>query len=174
MAAFARLLRQVVEHVFLVDQGGTPLAHLSRSHRDRDTDVGGPTSALVREFMDHSLQHPGRETGRSNKFPDLHVAFGSGQYTRLFVLYRGRESNRIGRRVERAIREIEKRYGRALKDGGGRLDQIADVNRDLERQWGLQEPIVPSGSLAVKVGGTVHSPGLVWAIIVPPIDARLR
>jgi len=171
VAKVAALLRPIVEHVFLVDQAGLPLVHLSRAPRGSLPGVSADEPALLSKILDPSLSPEARGTSR---LPDLHVAFGSGRYMRLFVLYRGRESTRIGRRVERTVRELERRYGAAMKDWHGKIDDLADVNRDLGRRWGLRDLNGASASPAAKGGGTVGPPGFVSAMIRPPLDPKLR
>lgn len=171
MAKIAGLLRPIVEHVFLVDQSGLPLVHLSRIPSGSAAGLLGAESEVLSKFLDPALPS---EAPHTRQLADLHVAFGSGKYMRLFVLYRGRTSIRIGRRVERAVRELERRYGAAMMGWHGKIDEMADVNRDLGRLWGLRDLNVASASPAAKGAGTVGSPGFISAIIRPPLDPKLR
>lgn len=134
------LLRRIIEHVFLVDRGGTPMVHLYRGlPTDADPDLIASMFTAIDSFMNQSFHAMGHGGVRSIELEDYQVAFGRGQYTLMFLLYRGRESNRLERRVAREVREIEARHARLLKDWDGDMDAIAGLKRELEAQWGLTD-----------------------------------
>lgn len=143
VAAFivaTRFFRNTVEHVFLIYQGGTPLVHLSRTlTSDKDPDLIASMFTAIQSFMNESFHSMGVGSVRSIEMAEHHVAFGRGQYVLLVVLYRGRESNRLERRVESVVKDIEGRFADVLKDWNGDVDRIDGVKQMLERLWGAKD-----------------------------------
>lgn len=151
------VLRRIVEHVFLVDRGGVPIVHLSRRGvSDKDPDLIASMFTAVQSFMNESFGSMGVGNVRSLEMADYHVAFGRGQYALLFVLYRGRESNRLERRVEHDVRELELRFGHVLREWAGDVARTHGLCQHLEQAWHLhpvQEPAgAPSASSATREG----------------------
>jgi hypothetical protein len=143
IAAFVvatRYFRNTVEHVFLIYQGGTPLAHLSRTlTSDKDPDLIASMFTAIQSFMNESFHSMGVGSVRSIEMAEHHVAFGRGQYVLLVVLYGGRESNRLERRVEAVVKDIETRFTDVLANWNGDVDRMAGVKGMLERLWGAKD-----------------------------------
>jgi len=133
------LLRRVVEHVYLTYAGGTPLVHLSRRlPSDKDPDLVASMFSAVQTFMDDAFHDMGTGDVRSIEMGKRHhVTFGRGRWVLLYVLYRGRESNRLERRVEALVHEVEARFASVLRQWDGDMDRIAVVREYLEREWGV-------------------------------------
>ena len=135
-----RFFRNVVEHVFLIYQGGTPLVHLSRTlTSDKDPDLIASMFTAIQSFMNESFHSMGVGSVRSIEMAEHHVAFGRGAYVLLVVLYRGRESNRLERRVETVVTDIEARFRDVLANWNGDVDRIAGVKGMLEQLWGAKD-----------------------------------
>lgn len=130
-------LGRVIEHVYLTYDGGTPLVHLSRRRpSDKDPDLVASMFTAVQNFMDDSFHSMGIGSVRSIELGDRHhVAFGRGHKVLLYVVYEGRESNRLERRVEQMVAEIEDRYAPLLRNWNGDMDAVAILREYLERQW---------------------------------------
>jgi len=133
----AHPLRRVIEHVYLTYDGGTPLVHLSRNFvPGRDPDLIASMFTAIQNFMDESFHSMGVGNVRSIELGDHHqVAFGRGKWLLLYVVYRGRESNRLERHVIHQVYALEDRFGGLLKDWRGDME-TADVLRDyLAQAW---------------------------------------
>ena len=132
-------LRRIVEHVYLTDAGGTPLVHLSRRFpTDKDPDLIASMFTAIQNFMDDSFHNMGIGDVRSIEMGDRHhVAFGRGHAVLLYVVYRGRESNRLERRVIRMVHDLEGRFASILRGWDGDMDQIAAIRDDLAERWDL-------------------------------------
>lgn len=145
MADLPHPFRRIVEHVYLTDTGGTPLVHLSRRFApDKDPDLIASMFAAIQNFMDDSFHSMGIGDVRSIEVGDRHhVAFGRGHAVLLYIVYRGRESNHLERRVVEMVREIEARFGTLLKSWQGDMDRIVPLRVYLMREWDLQPRPIP-------------------------------
>ncbi len=116
------------------------MVHLYRGlPTDADPDLIASMFTAIDSFMNQSFHAMGHGGVRSIELEDYQVAFGRGQYTLMFLLYRGRESNRLERRVAREVREIEAQHASLLKAWEGDMDEILDLKRELEARWGLTD-----------------------------------
>ncbi len=128
-------LSREVLHVYLTYDGGTPLVHLSRGGpSDKDPDLIASMFTAFQNFMDDSFHSLGIGSVRSIELGDRHqVAFGRGRKVLLYVVYQGRESNRLERRVIRVVGEIEARFASLLNDWDGDMDKMLEL-KDLMRK----------------------------------------
>src|SRR5207237_10636425 len=95
----------------------------------------------IQNFMDDSFHSMGIGDVRSIEMGDRHhVAFGRGHSVLLYVVYRGRESNRLERRVIRMVHNLEGRFASSLRDWDGDMAPTVTVrdhlpeDRDLHRR----------------------------------------
>jgi len=129
-----------VEHVFLVDRGGVPMVHLSSClPTGADPDIIASMFTAIVSFMNQSFNSMGRGDVRSIELEDYQVVFGRGHHVLMFLLYHGRESNRLERRVARDVKDLEHHHSAVLGHWDGDTDRLVGVKRDLERLWRLQE-----------------------------------
>ena len=139
MAGFPHPLRRIVEHVYLTDSGGTPLVHLSRRFAaDKDPDLVASMFTAIQNFMDDSFHSMGIGDVRSIEMGDRHhVAFGRGHSVLLYIVYRGRESNHLERRVIQFVHDLETRFASVLQDWNGDMDRMAPLRRYVGRGWDM-------------------------------------
>jgi hypothetical protein len=137
--------RRVVEHLYLTDTGGTPLVHLSRRFStDKDPDLVASMFAAIQNFMDDSFHSMGIGDVRSIEVGDRHhVAFGRGHAVLLYIVYRGRESNHLERRVIHMVGDIESRFGDLLKSWQGDTDRVVPLQEYLMDEWDLHPRPAP-------------------------------
>jgi hypothetical protein len=137
--------RRTVEHVYLTDTGGTPLVHLSRRiSSDKDPDLVASMFTAIQNFMDDSFHSMGIGDVRSIEVGDRHhVAFGRGHAVLLYIVYRGRESNHLERRVIQMVGDIEARFATLLKSWQGDMDPIVALRAYLIQEWDLQPRPIP-------------------------------
>lgn len=133
------MLGRQIEHVYLAYSGGTPLVHLSRlGLEDQDPDLVTAMFAAIQSFMDDSFQSLGIGGVRSIEMRrGFHVCFGRGRFALLYVLYHGWESNRLERKVEHVVREIEERYARELADWNGDMASVVPLKEFLKDRFGV-------------------------------------
>jgi hypothetical protein len=145
-------LRRIVEHVYLTDLGGTPLVHLSRRFvSDKDPDLVASMFTAIQNFMDDSFHSMGIGDVRSIEMGDRHhVAFGRGHSLLFYVVYRGRESNHLERRVIHFVHEIETRFESILREWNGDMDRIAPIRDHLAREWDLHPREIRVKALAAR------------------------
>ncbi|HLE53929.1 MAG TPA: hypothetical protein VI999_01625 [Thermoplasmata archaeon] len=154
MAPVLHPLRTTIEHVYLTYDGGTPLVHLSRPvTSDKDPDLVASMFTAIQNFMDDSFHSLGIGSVRSIELGDRHqVAFGRGHKVLMYVVYQGRESNRLERRVIRMVAEIEKDFAPLLKDWDGDMDRLAGLRDLLIREWKVparDSPFAPQTTQAI-------------------------
>ncbi len=137
MAPVLHPLRTTIEHVYLTYDGGTPLVHLSRPvTSDKDPDLVASMFTAIQNFMDDSFHSLGIGSVRSIELGDRHqVAFGRGHKVLMYVVYQGRESNRLERRVIRMVAEIEKDFAPILQDWDGDMDRLGGLREHLVQAW---------------------------------------
>jgi hypothetical protein len=142
--------RRTVEHVYLTDAGGTPLVHLSRRYpSDKDPDLVASMFTAIQNFMDDSFHSMGIGGVRSIEVGGRHhVAFGRGRSVLLYIVYRGRESNQLERRVTEMVGDIEGQFGSLLRDWRGDMDRVGPLQAYLMRAWDIQATPVKAAALA--------------------------
>jgi len=145
-------LRRTVEHVYLTDAGGTPLVHLSRRFTsDKDPDLVATMFTAIQNFMNDSFHSMGIGDVRSIEMENRHhVAFGRGPSVLLYIVYRGRESNHLERRVTQLVQDIELRFAPLLKGWDGDMDRVGRLRDYLMKEWDLHPRQTPIES-AVQV-----------------------
>ncbi|MGI0148994.1 MAG: hypothetical protein ACREDF_05625 [Thermoplasmata archaeon] len=139
MADLLHPFRRTVEHVYLTDSGGTPLVHLSRRFTsDKDPDLVASMFAAIQNFMDDSFHSMGIGDVRSIELATRHhVAFGRGRSVLLYIVYRGRESNHLERRVTQLVQDIEARFAPLLSAWDGDMDRVGTLRDYLMKVWDL-------------------------------------
>src|SRR5207245_8964803 len=89
-------IRPVVDHIFLVDRGGVPMVHLSRGlPTGADPDLIAAMFTAIVDVMNQSFHSMGDADVRSIELADYQVILGCGHHILMFLLYNGRESNRL-------------------------------------------------------------------------------
>lgn len=152
MAGLLHPFRRTVEHVYLTDSGGTPLVHLSRRFAsDKDPDLVASMFTAIQNFMDDSFRSMGIGDVRSIEMGARHhVAFGRGNVVLLYIVYRGRESNQLERRVTQLVGDIENRFSGLLRNWNGDMDRMATLREYLVQEWDLRASATPVESAVTR------------------------
>ena len=140
----------MVEHVYLTDSGGIPLVHLAHpsASEDKDPDLVASMFAAIQNVMDDSFHSMGIGDVRSLEVGDRHhVAFGRGHALLLSVVYRGREWNRLERRVIRFVHDLETRFATLVRAWDGNVEALSPLRRYLEHTWDLYSKELASDAL---------------------------
>jgi len=137
----AFLPHRVVERVYLTYDRGMPLVHLSREpSSDKDPDLVASMFDAIQAFMEDAFHAMHAGTVRSMEIGErCHVAFGKGHWLLLYVMYRGRESNRLEERVIRNVHELESRFAPLLKSWNGDMKDVEPLKEVLKLEWGVPE-----------------------------------
>ena len=135
------LPRRTIERVYLTYERGTPLAHLSRlPPSEKDPDLVASMFDAIQAFMDEAFHDMHAGTVRSMEIGErCHVAFGKGQWLLLYVMYRGRESNRLERRVIRYVHDVERQFAPILQNWDGDMARVEPIKDALAEEWGVPE-----------------------------------
>ncbi len=134
-AAFLVLRRRKVEieEAFLVYRDGVLISHLSRSLlREKDEDVLSGMLTAVQEFVREAFQYGEHRDLQQLDFGDYRILIERGKYVFLAIVYSGRESIAIHKKVRTVIARIEKEYGAALENWDGDMEEVVGA-RDLIR-----------------------------------------
>lgn len=137
------LPHRVIERVYLTYDRGMPLVHLSREpSSEKDPDIVASMFDAVEAFMEDAFHSMHAGIVRSVEIGErCHVAFGKGQWLLLYVMYRGRESNRLEDRVIRNVHELESRFGPVLKSWDGDMSKVEPLKEILKQEWGVPEEV---------------------------------
>ena len=104
------------------------MIHLSRGlPTGADPDLIASMFTAIVEFMNQSFHSMGHGDVRSIELEDYQVVFGRGHHILMFLLYHGRESNRLERRVARDVKELERRHATVLGNWNGDTDRLVEV-----------------------------------------------
>ena len=137
----AFLPRRTIERVYLTYDRGMPLVHLSREpSSEKDPDLVASMFDAIQAFMDDAFHDMHAGTVRSMEVGErCHVAFGKGHWLLLYVMYRGRESNRLEDRVIRNVHELEARFAPLLQSWNGDMKDVEPLVQTLKDEWGVPE-----------------------------------
>lgn len=137
------LPHRVIERVYLTYDRGMPLVHLSREpESEKDPDLVASMFDAIQAFMDDAFHNMHAGTVRSMEIGErCHVAFGKGQWLLLYVMYRGRESNRLEERVIRNVHQLESQFARVLKGWSGDMKDVEPLKTVLKEEWGVPEEV---------------------------------
>jgi hypothetical protein len=104
--------------------------------------------AAIQNFMDDSFHSMGIGDVRSLEVgSNHHVAFGRGHSLLLYVVYRGREWNRLERRVIRSVHDLETRFATLVRAWDGNVEALRPLRRYLEHTWDLYSKELASDAL---------------------------
>ncbi len=122
-----------IEDVFLVYRDGVLISHLSRTLiQEKDEDVLSGMLTAVQEFVREAFQYGGRRELQELDFGDYRILIERGTYVYLALVYAGRESAALHRKVQAVIERIETEYASILETWEGDMEQFVGA-RDLLR-----------------------------------------
>ena len=122
-----------IEDVFLVYRDGVLISHLSRTIlREKDEDVLSGMLTAVQEFVREAFQYGEHRDLHQMDFGDYRILIERGTYVFLAVVYSGRESAAIHRKVRSVIDRVETEFGTTLATWDGDMEQVMGA-RDLIR-----------------------------------------
>ena len=128
VAVVSRRQRPEIEEAFLVYRDGVLISHLSRSMlHEKDEDVLSGMLTAVQAFVRDSFRYGERRELHDMGFGDYRIVIERGEFVYLAVVYRGRDSGSVRRKVRSVIDRIESAYGGLLRRWDGDIDEIRGV-----------------------------------------------
>ena len=125
--------RGKIEDVFLVDNGGTLMAHLSRTEASRpDHDIFVGMLTAVQDFIRESFSRAGGGNLRHLDFGREKILIRRGDHSYLAVVIRGRVPPTLYRRMARTLGRVEAAYGDVFARQGGDWVRVQDSTEVLE------------------------------------------
>ncbi len=129
-----RRLRVEIEEAFLVYRDGVLISHLSRTlMREKDEDVLSGMLTAVQEFVREAFQYGQERDLQQLDFGEYRILIERGTYVYLAVVYSGRESVALRKKVHGVIDLVEKQYGKVLAKWDGDMEEVlgaSDLIRD--------------------------------------------
>jgi len=130
-----RRMNVAIEEVFLVYRDGILMYHLSRSLvQDRDEDVLSGMLTAVQEFVRDAFRYGEHRELHQLDFGDYRILIERGKMVYLAVVYSGKESTTIKKRVRSVLDHIETAYRGQLELWDGDMDKIVGA-RDMIRDF---------------------------------------
>lgn len=123
-----------IEEVFLVYRDGILISHLSRTMvEDKDRDLLSGMLTAVQGFVKDSFQYGEHRELHQMEFGDYRMLIEQGKHVYLAVVYRGRDSPIIRKKVRDVLGLVEAAYGDVLANWDGTMDVVVgtrDILRD--------------------------------------------
>jgi uncharacterized repeat protein (TIGR01451 family) len=129
----ARRQRVDVEEVFLVYRDGVLISHLSRTLLpDKDEDVLSGMLTAVQEFVRDAFRYGEHRELHQMDFGDYRILIERGKLAYLAVVYSGKNSASVRKRVRSVLDRIETSYASVLDKWDGDMEKVVGV-RDILR-----------------------------------------
>jgi len=123
-----------IEEVFLVYRDGILISHLSRTMvEEQDRDVLSGMLTAVQEFVKDAFRYGQHRELHEMEFGDYHILIERGKHVYLAVVYRGRDSTMIRRKVRSVLDAVEDAYSKVLPTWDGSMETVVgtrDILRD--------------------------------------------
>lgn len=133
-----RRYRVQIEDVFLIGHDGILIAHLAQTtSQDKDEDQLSGMLTAVQDFVQDAFAYGGHRELDELEFGDYHVLIERGDHVYLAVVYVGRDSGLIRKKVRAVLDKIESSYGAVFATWDGDMTPV-EGTRELLVQ-GFQE-----------------------------------
>ncbi|MEK6987794.1 MAG: hypothetical protein AABX97_06850 [Candidatus Thermoplasmatota archaeon] len=134
----ARRQRVAIEEVFLVYRDGVLLSHLSRTlMADKDEDVLSGMLTAVQEFVRDAFRYGEHRELHQMDFGDYRILIERGKLAYLAVVYSGKNSSSVRKRVRMVLDRIESTYASVLDNWDGDMEKVVGA-RDIIRDYLLK------------------------------------
>ncbi len=131
---FLLLPRGRVDEAFLVDYGGTLVAHFSRTIKpDKDRQLVAAMLTAVQAFIRDAFATAKEGELRHMDFGERKLFIGRGKQAYLAVVVRGRTPLGLRRNMTESLRSIEAAYGEALAHWSGSMAAVAGADEMLSK-----------------------------------------
>ncbi len=149
--AVYRRYRVHIEDVFLVGRDGILISHLSQADAQaKDEDQLSGMLTAVQDFVQDAFAYGRDRELHQLEFGDYHILIERGKHVYLAVVYAGRDSGLIRKKVRAVLERVEAAYGPTFDAWDGdmaRVEGTRDLLRegflDADRPWSLVKPKAP-------------------------------
>ncbi len=134
-----RRYRVQIEDVFLVYRDGILVSHLARGDgTEKDEDLLSGMLTAVQDFVKDAFTYGEHRELHQLEFGDYHVLIERGKLVYLAVVYQGRDSGLIRKRVRTVLDRVESAYGEVFEGWDGDVAQVEGTG-DLLRQGFVED-----------------------------------
>ncbi len=134
-----RRYRVRVEDVFLIYRDGILVSHLANATAGgKDEDQLSGMLTAVQDFVQDAFAYGEHRELHELEFGDYHILIERGKTVYLAVVYQGRDSGLIRKKVRTVLDRIESAYGPVLETWDGDMHPV-EGTRDLLREGFLEE-----------------------------------
>ncbi len=143
-----RRYRVRIEDVFLIYRDGILLSHLTNTKAlDKDEDTLSGMLTAVQDFVQDAFTYGEHRELHQLEFGDYHILIERGKFVYLAVVYQGRDSGLIRKKVRTVLERIEASYGDAfarwegdMQDVEGTRDLLQEGFVGVDHPWSLVKP----------------------------------
>ena len=133
-----------IQEVFVIHRKGILVAHQSRTLTpDTDRDVLAAMFKTVQGFVQEAFARGTEGSMRALRFENFNILIEQGTYHYVAVVYQGRESRLLARRVAMLSQSIEAEFGALLAAWVGDMNEIRGIRHLLPLIWGESAPFAP-------------------------------
>ncbi len=146
-----RRYRVHIEDVFLIAKDGILISHLTQADAQaKDEDQLSGMLTAVQDFVQDAFTYGRDRELHQLEFGDYHILIERGAHVYLAVVYAGRDSGLIRKKVRAVLERVEAAYGSTFDAWDGDMGPVAGT-RDLlregfvsqDRPWSLVKPKAP-------------------------------
>ena len=146
-----RRYRVHIEDVFLIYRDGILISHLTQADvQEKDEDQLSGMLTAVQDFVQDAFTYGRDRELHQLEFGDYHILIERGKHVYLAVVYQGRDSGLIRKKVRTVRERVEAAYGSVFDTWDGDMGQV-EATRDLlregfletDRPWSLVRPKAP-------------------------------
>lgn len=121
-----RRYRVEIEDVFLIYRDGILVSHLTEANRlEKDEDQLSGMLTAVQDFVKDAFTYGEHRELHQLEFGDYHILIERGKVVYLAVVYRGRDSGLIRKRVRTVLDRVESAYGKVFDSWDGDVAQVS-------------------------------------------------
>jgi uncharacterized repeat protein (TIGR01451 family) len=151
-----------IEDVFVADMAGHLLAHRSSglvAYEDEDILIG--MFKVIQDFVKDSFAKGTDDLMKSMEVGERKIIIERGQHHFISVVYRGQDRGSLAERVGKVSRLIDRRFGIALENWSGDLDELRGLASILPQVWRriTRAPVPSRSGPAVRAEPRTSSAG---------------
>lgn len=125
-----------VEEVFVVDKGGTLLAHRSCTIlQDNDEDLVVAMFTAIQEYVRNVFSKGTEERIRSLEFGERKIIIERGRNYYVAVVFRGREPKSLERDLKELSQNIDRQFGKVLEQWHGDTERVGGIALLIPQVW---------------------------------------
>ncbi|MFH1579913.1 MAG: PKD domain-containing protein [Thermoplasmatota archaeon] len=144
MGYFMRESTIAVDETFVIYNDGRMIAHSTRRLKPgMDDEVMSGMLVAIQDFVKESFKDITSFTLRKLEFGEKSVVIEKGDHLFLAVILHGHASKKVAQKMQRAVAEIERKFGPHLKDWDGDLEKMRGIS-DIVKKIYSKAPMLPT------------------------------